>query len=77
MSWNYRVVKHDCEEDYYEVVEVYYDKEGNINGYADTGCPYGESLEGIKRCLGLISKALDEPILQLSGFKNIPSKMCH
>ena len=24
MSWNYRVVKHDCEEDYYEIMEVYY-----------------------------------------------------
>ena len=70
MSWNYRVVKDDCEEGYYEIMEVYYDKEGNINGYADTGCPYGESLEGVKRCLELMSKALDEPILQLKDLNS-------
>ena len=70
MSWNYRVVRHDCREDYYEVMEVYYDEEGNVNGYADTGCPYGENLAGIKKCLELMSEALDKPILQLKDLNS-------
>lgn len=69
MSWNYRVVKHDCEEDYYEIMEVYYDDEGNINGYADTGCPYGESLQGVKECLKRMHSALTKSVLQLKDIK--------
>ncbi len=69
MSWNYRVVKHDCEEDYYEIMEVYYDEEGNIDGYADTGCPHGESPEGIRRCLELMYRALDKPIIELKDIR--------
>ena len=56
-------------EDYYEIMEVYYDKNGNIIGYADAGCPYGESIEEIRECLKLMSRALDEPILQMKDIK--------
>lgn len=69
MSWNYRVVKHDCEEGYYEIMEVYYDEEGRINGYADAGCPYGENLRGIKDCMELMGKALNKSILQLKDMR--------
>ena len=36
MNWNYRILEiiHD-EENAYEVVEVYYDEDGAVNGYTD------------------------------------------
>lgn len=69
MSWNYRVVKHDCEEGYYEIMEVYYDEKGKINGYANTGCPYGENLQGVKKCMDLMYEALSKPVLKLKDIK--------
>ncbi len=63
--WNYRVVKHDCEEDFYEIKEIYYDDNGNITAYAEVGSPYGESVVEVKKCLELMLRALDKPVINI------------
>lgn len=76
MSWNYRVVKMEypnslvfTTEQVLEIKEVYYDKDGNVNGYADALTPLGETIDELKESLCLILQALDKPILNYSDIK--------
>jgi hypothetical protein len=48
MSWNYRVVKFDgaFDEPYYEVKEVYYNRDGSLMGYCDATVA-SDTFEGI------------------------------
>lgn len=61
MSWNYRYtkqVKNDVE--VYGIVEVYYDNEGNVNGWTDFIDPNDwEELSDLKGTLELMLKAFD------------------
>lgn len=53
MSWNYRVVKinggeSDFDEPYYEMKEVYYNRDGSLAGYCDatvSGSTFEEVIE--------------------------------
>lgn len=76
MGWNYRVVKMEypnslvfTTEQVLKIKEIYYDKDGNINGYGDAPVPYGESIDEIRESLCLMLQALDEPILNYSDIK--------
>lgn len=70
MSWNYRVVREKYPnsmiyktEEVLSIREVYYNKNGDIEGYGDAPVSYGESIEEIKKCLDLMSEALEKPIV--------------
>ena len=75
MSWNYRVIctkyiesaeKHEFEGETYAIHTVYYDKDGNINGWCEIGAaPNGETIEELKHDIGLMLIALEKPILEI------------
>ena len=64
MGWNHRVMKHkDGEDDFFTIHEVYYDKEGKVNGYTAKGTsPGGNSLQELKENLKLMLKSLDKEV---------------
>lgn len=65
MSWNYRVLalEHD-KEIYFQIREVYYDKEGIPNSYS-TSPSYieSENISGMEWTLNAYKEALSKPIL--------------
>lgn len=68
MSWNYRVVK-DKENNIYEIKEIYYKDNGEINAYANAPIPYGESLKDLNGCLKLMMSALSKKTLNIEDLK--------
>jgi hypothetical protein len=65
MGWNHRVMKSkDGDDDYYQIHEVYYDKDDKVNGYTARGTlPCGNSLEELREDLERMLKSLDKEIL--------------
>ena len=65
MGWNHRVMKSkDGDDAYYQIHEVYYDKEGKVDGYTARGTsPGGSSLQELKEDLERMLKSLDKEIL--------------
>ena len=73
MSWDYRVMRHIenitdfCPEGvttWYGVHEVYYDEEGNIDGWTKDAIVTGDNLEDLKWKLDHMPEALDKPVLE-------------
>ena len=68
MTWKYRVIKTKISwkgeefEDWYQIHEVFYNEDGSIFGYANTGVG-GESIEDIRETLEWMLECLDKPIL--------------
>lgn len=58
MSWDYRVAKSP-----YRIVEVFYDDEGKIEGWAETNGPYGDTVDELRADLKSIAEALDKPLV--------------
>ena len=65
MSWNHRLMKmKDGEDDFYQIHEVYYDKEGNVESYTKNGVTVGgNDIEEVKWVLLEMLAALDKPVL--------------
>ena len=69
MFWNYRVIKtkHKSEQHSYEtyaIYEVYYDSDEEIEAISEKElCPFGESVEELKRDFELMKKAFDKDVL--------------
>lgn len=65
MSWNYRVFKHVYkDEEYFQVHEVFYDDQGNIQGWsAEEVAALGSNPTELRSDLGMMLQALDRPIL--------------
>jgi|TARA_R110002167_G_scaffold147043_1_gene339026 hypothetical protein len=65
MGWNHRVMKQkDGDDDYYQIHEVYYKKNGKVDGYTARGTsPCGNSLQELREDLELMLKSLDKEIL--------------
>ena len=65
MSWNHRLMKmKDGEDDFYQIHEVYYDKEGNVESYTKNGVTVGgNDIEEVKWVLLKMLAALDKPVL--------------
>jgi len=67
MTWNHRVFKEKTdnllESELYTIREVYYDKDGNIDGYTDPISVASYSIEGLQVMLQWMLDALDKPIL--------------
>jgi hypothetical protein len=68
MNWNYRVMEFESGDDvYHEIREVYYDSEGNPNGYtARTAGVGSDSANGLSWVLDRMREALDKPVLKPS-----------
>lgn len=71
MSWSYRVVHQtipsqsvSADEEYYEIYEVFYDDDGNPNGYGDAH-PGGEDIEELRDELLLMIDAVNQPVLEM------------
>lgn len=65
MSWNHRIIKtKDGEDDWYQIHEVYYDDNGEINGYTERGTIVsGNSVEDIKWTLEKMLDSLNKEII--------------
>lgn len=79
-TWNYRIqrvhpepftsAKDGCEcqpDDFYGIVEVYYDDAGEPDGYAEIKetRPYGDTLPELLSDLRLMEKAFEYPVVQI------------
>lgn len=74
-TWNYRVIRYDYPvkvpgtdsqetASTYRIFEVYYDKNGNIEGRSEGAiAPYGETLGELKADLEYLTEALYKPVL--------------
>ena len=65
MSWNHRLMKmKDGEDDFYQIHEVFYDKEGNVESYTKNGITVGgKDIGEVKWVLLEMLAALDKPVL--------------
>mgnify|MGYP001030655988 FL=1 len=70
MGWNHRILAHkDGDEMYFQIHEVYYDKDGKPDGYTANGVSVGaESLDGINWVLDKMKECLEKPILSVENF---------
>ena len=65
MGWNHRILAHeDGEEMYFQIHEVYYDKEGNPNGYTTNGVSVGgDTIKSITWTLNKMKECRAKPVL--------------
>jgi len=88
MSWNYRIGTHvfsykkafvnnpklaeQKDRRLFSIIEVFYDKDGNINGYADKVNPTSnwEYLEDLFGTVDKLKECLSKPILDIDNFPN-------
>jgi hypothetical protein len=71
MPWNYRVCKTkndgplpDDDPFLYHIREVYYDKDGQIQGYAAASVDNWTSLEDLRGTVESMLRAFDKPVLE-------------
>ena len=69
MSWNYRVVELEGAEGgkYYEVKEVFYNRDGKPVGYCDATV-IGDSFDEIVSVIGMMSKDVHKSVLREEDF---------
>ena len=68
MTWNYRAIKEISEgEEVYRVYEVYYDKDGQIDGWTQKPTyPQGETLDELRSSLIMMLRDVDNcPVLDM------------
>ena len=64
MSWNHRVLAHQCKDEVYlQIHEVYYDKNNNPDGYSEKGIVAGDDISSLRWTLNEMQKCLNSPIL--------------
>jgi len=64
MHWNYRIIRKNKEHTFYEIHEVYYDPNGNIQGMTENPIiPTGETLDELKKDFSKQFDAFKHPIL--------------
>ena len=65
MSWNYRVMKSkDGEDDWYQIHEVYYDEDNNVNGWTKNGATVGgNTIDEVRSSLKLMLASLNKEAL--------------
>jgi len=68
MHWNYRVIKDGIN---YRVVEVFYDKDGKIKGWADSTdiILSWDNYDDLKGTAEKVLYAFDQPVLVVEGEK--------
>ena len=70
--WNYRIISREQKHKYVDngvwlsIEEVYYDDEGNINGWTeDCNSLVGEDIDELKGSYNLVAEAFSKPIIEL------------
>ena len=64
MFWNHRVLRRYEEgEEFYYIVEVFYNDEGGILGWSEKEYVFGETLDELDTILVWMKSALDKPVL--------------
>ena len=77
MSWNYRVVRdvHQVgneEHESYTIREVYYDKDGEIEGWTQDACyPAGDTWQECGNDHAIMGRAIGQPIVDISSGKAV------
>jgi hypothetical protein len=71
MPWNYRVMEFEDEIEgkYYEIKEVYYNRDGSLMGYCDASVS-GGSFGDIINTLDMMKEDAHKAILKPSDFKS-------
>jgi len=70
-TWNYRIIHttyilNDKTYDEYGIHEVYYDSDGNIDGYTKRSVPVsGNSVDEIEAILDRMQRALQKPVIEV------------
>lgn len=77
MSWNYRVIRHPAsdiegDEPTFAIHEVYYDDQGNPNGWTDATDVSAESVADVVEVLAMMLRATERPVLCVEGSKLVP-----
>jgi hypothetical protein len=70
MMWNYRVVRFKGENDedtYYEIKEVFYNRDGSLMGYCDANVS-GESFGDVIKVLDMMKTAAHKAVLDEEEF---------
>ena len=75
MSWNYRIVKFDnaFDEPYYEVKEVYYNRDGSLKGFCDATVS-SDTFEGIIEVLDQMKADAHRVIIDEEEFYRVDTK---
>lgn len=78
MSWNHRVVRrfypntHMDDSMLYEIYEVYYDKDGNIQGITEEPIRISEeTVDDLRKTVERLTKCLNNPVIDYDTFKEI------
>lgn len=78
MSWNHRVVRrfypntHMDDSMLYEIYEVYYDKEGRIEGLTEEPIKIREeSVDDLRKTIERLTKCLEQPIIDYDTLQEI------
>ena len=74
MSWNYRVMELDDVDEgkYYEVKEVYYNRDGSLMGYCDAVVG-GVSIGELIKVLDMMKEDAHKSVLRPEDFKHVGS----
>lgn len=71
MTWNHRVMRHEsgpigfCDDGcWYGIHEVYYDEQGNVDGYTKDALVTGDNIEDLKWALQKMLECLEKPVLE-------------
>lgn len=71
MSWNYRIIRHTdtiTREEYYELIECYYNDDGSLMGYTEYPSPDGGTVEELQESYKMMAEAFTKPVLNPSDF---------
>ena len=70
MSWNYRVMEFEDEIEgkYYEIKEVYYNRDGSLLGYCDA-CVSGEFVGDVIKVLDMMKEDCAREVLNPGDFE--------
>ena len=70
MSWNYRIVEFDDidEGKYFEIKEVYYNRDGSLMGYCDASIG-GKSFGDVIKVLDMMKSDSHKSVLKVEDFK--------
>ena len=78
MSWNHRVVRrfypntHMDDSMLYEIYEVYYDKEGKIEGLTEEPIKIREeTVDDLRKTIERLTKCLEQPIIDYDTLQEI------
>lgn len=70
MTWNYRVMEliDELESKYYEIKEIYYNRDGSLMGFCDASVS-GESVEDIINLLNTMKEDAHKAVVRPEDFK--------